>query len=90
MSEIDVTPLGIGAQDRALLHEALDTALNALDARGLYISFTTFHEDDTRSCGLILGRVNPVDIVDASVRGCQRVLEKMAVYRAGLARGPRQ
>lgn len=90
MSEIDVTPLGIGAQDRARLHEALDTALNAPDARGLYISFTTFHEDDTRSCGLILGRVNPADIVDASVRGCQRIIRQMADYRADLARGPRQ
>lgn len=90
MSEIDVTPLGISAQDRARLHEALDTALNAPDARGLYISFTTFHEDDTQSCGLILGRVNPADIVDASVRGCQRIIRQMAYYRADLARGPRQ
>lgn len=90
MSEIDTTPLSIGAQDRARLHEALDTALNAPDARGLFISFTTFHEDETRSCGLVLGRVNPVDIIDASVRGGQRILRQMTDYRADLARGPRQ
>lgn len=90
MSDNNITPLSVSVQDRVRLHEALDTALNAPDARGLYISFTTFHEDETQSCGLILGRVNPVDIVDASVRGCQRVLEKMAAYRADLAREVRQ
>lgn len=90
MSEINISPLGIGAQDRARLHQALDTALNAPDARGLYFSFTTFHAEDSQSCGLVLGKVSPVDIVAASVRGCQRVLRQMADYQDDLTKGPRQ
>lgn len=90
MSEIDVTPLSLDAQDRARLHEALDTALNMSDARGFYFSFTTFGVQYTESVGLVLGRVGKIEILEASVSGCKNVLEKMDAYQADLAREPRQ
>lgn len=90
MSEIDVTPLSLGAQDRARLHEALDTALNTPDARGFYFSFTTFGARDTQTVGLVLGQVGTTEIVESSVRSCKHVIEKMEAYRADLAKEPRQ
>ena len=90
MSVIDDTPLSLGAQDRARLHEALDTALNTPDARGFYFSFTTFGVQYTESVGLVLGRVGSTEIMEASVQSCKRVLERMAAYQTNLATETRQ
>lgn len=90
MSDIDDTPLSLGAQDRARLHEALDTALNTPDGRGLYINVITFGVEGTQAVGLVLGQVSPSDIIKASAGSCKHVIEKMEAYQADLAREPRQ
>ena len=89
MSEINVTPLSFDAQERARLHEALDMALNMPDVHGLYINVTTFGVEDMQTVGLVLGQIDKIEIVEASMLACKNALEKMDAHQADLAREPR-